>query len=134
MRKIGLNWDYIELAINNLAWEIQNSGHKIRAIKGLQRGGLIPAVMLSHKLNIPMIKDSQVLDNTILIVDDICDSGVTLKPYIVYYKCLTATIHYKPSAIVKPSFYYEETKDNEWQVYPWEMLEAETVQDYLKLI
>ncbi len=44
------------------------------------------------------------------------------------------TIHYKPSAIVKPSFYYEETKDNEWQVYPWEMLEAETVQDYLKLI
>jgi hypoxanthine phosphoribosyltransferase len=65
-------------------------------VVGLTRGGLVPAVMLSHYFNVPMsplhvsLRDAQVVESAvplveqarlcrnILIVDDINDSGNTL--------------------------------------------------------
>ena len=44
------------------------------------QGGLIPAVMLSHRLKIPLVKGDIGPDT--LIVDDICDSGETLDKFV----------------------------------------------------
>ena len=52
MEKIYLTWKDIEDAVTSLAHRIKESGIEITSIYGLPRGGLIPAVMLSHKLNV----------------------------------------------------------------------------------
>ena len=132
MKKRYLSWDDIEDAIERLATNIKTSNKKITAINGLARGGLIPAVMLSHKLGIPfMIKDEDNIDEGyILIVDDICDTGKTLEYYTKYEYIITATLHYKSSATVEPDFWWKIVPENEWIVYPWEQKDSKTIPDY----
>jgi hypoxanthine phosphoribosyltransferase len=128
MNKRFITWDYIETAIDNIASQVKSSGLDIQYIFGMPRGGLIPAVMLSHKLNIPLFKFGMVLDSKVLIVDDICDSGLTLHKYNVP----TATIHTKETASVQPTFHYEVVDESTWYYYPWERRDSETIADYLK--
>jgi hypoxanthine phosphoribosyltransferase len=131
MEKIYLSWDDINTATDSLAHQIKKSDTTIEAITGLPRGGLIPAVLLSHKLGLPYVEllsnESEKYDN-ILVVDDICDSGETLKEYYQFFS--TATIHYKQTAIVKPDFYYSLTPQDKWIVYPWEQKDSQTIADY----
>jgi hypoxanthine phosphoribosyltransferase len=128
MEKIYLSWDDIKIAIESLAHQIKESNIEINKIKGLQRGGLIPAVMLSHLLDIPMT-DNEVVSSTVLIVDDICDTGKTLTPYKQTNNPI-ATIHHKQTAIVEPTFYYSLTPQDKWLVYPWEKEDSQTIPDY----
>lgn len=130
MDKFYVSWQDIENGVTSIANQIKAKKLKIEFIKGVQRGGLIPAVLLSHKLNIPMISNG-ILGSNVLVVDDICDSGETLAD-IKNYKCYTATIHHKQSAIVIPDFHYSLVPDDIWIVYPWEEKDSETIPDYLK--
>ena len=130
MEKIYLSWDEIEIAVENLAYQIKNSDKKIGSISGLARGGLIPAVILSHKLGIPFMSEDNDSEGYVLIVDDICDTGETLEYYTKYEYIITATIHYKQSAIVKPDFYYNLAPRDKWIVYPWEQKDSKTIPDY----
>ena len=130
MEKIYLSWDDITDAIKSLSHQIKKSNIEISAIKGLQRGGLIPAVMLSHLLDIPMT-ENKIVSSSVLIVDDICDTGKTLKIYKQLNNPIV-TIHYKQTAIVEPTFYYSLTPQDKWIVYPWEQEDSEAVPDYLK--
>jgi hypoxanthine phosphoribosyltransferase len=132
MEKIYLSWDEIEDAIESLAHQIKQSGKKIGSMDGLARGGLIPAVMLSHKLGIPFMNENNNDEGYILIVDDICDTGETLEYYDIHDYILTATIHYKQTATVKPDFYYSLAPQDKWIVYPWEQKDSDTIADYLK--
>ena len=128
MNKVYLSWDDIDFAIKRLAINIKKSNIEISAIKGLQRGGLIPAVMLSHLLDIPMT-DNEVVSSSVLIVDDICDTGKTL----TYYKQTNnpiATIHYKISASLEPNFWFKLADNNTWYYYPWERKDSQTIPDY----
>ena len=134
--KVYLSWDDIEWLINYLAQQIIESGEQIDSIYGLPRGGLVPAVMLSHKLNIPMT-NKPISPNT-LIVDDICDSGETFftvwKKYHEDKLNLKFTcLHFKPDvSIFEPNFYGNEVREDIWIVYPWESKDADAIQDYLK--
>lgn len=130
MEKIFLSWDDIETAVESLAHQIRLSGDNIGAIVGLARGGLIPAVMLSHKLGIPLVSDDHDTEGYLLVVDDICDTGNTLEYYTKYEGALTATIHHKQTAIVKPDFYYSLALQDKWIVYPWENKDSKPIQDY----
>lgn len=130
MEKIFLNWSDIETAVDSLAYQIKKSEENIGAIVGLARGGLIPAVMLSHKLGIPLIDDDHDIEGYLLVVDDICDTGATLEYYTKYEGALTATIHHKQTAIVKPDFYYSLAPQNKWIVYPWENKDSKPIADY----
>jgi uncharacterized protein len=123
--KVYLTWDEINILVEDLCNTITSSGVQIKSITGIQRGGLIPAVMISHKLNIPYV--SRINKDT-LVVDDICDTGETLKTTTGMY---TATLHYKPTASFTPDFYSKEV-GKEWIVYPWERNDSETIQDYLR--
>ena len=123
--KLYLSWDDIETLVNQLCENIDLSQIPITSVTGLERGGLIPAVMISHKLNIPYVYS---IDSTTLVIDDICDTGETLNNLITP---LTAVLHYKPTAKHKPTFFAQEVGD-EWIVYPWERKDSEAIQDYLK--
>ena len=101
--------------------------------------GLIPAVMLSHQLGIPMAKGDIGPDT--LIVDDICDSGETLDKIVKKYQTLysypfnlkTAVLHYKPhTSCFEPT--YVQSKPikfyDDWIIYPWEKEDSKSIQDY----
>jgi hypoxanthine phosphoribosyltransferase len=126
--KIYLSWDEIERLVNKLAIKTPN---EIDSIMGLARGGLIPAIMLSHKLNLPLVF---VPYRNTLIVDDICDSGKTfleIRKSHPYNK-LTC-LHYKPhTSRFIPNIYAEEFTSDDWIVYPWERNDSNAIQDYLK--
>jgi hypoxanthine phosphoribosyltransferase len=123
--KIYLYWDDIDILVEDLCNTIASSGAQIKSIIGIDRGGLIPAVMISHKLGIPYV--SRINKDT-LVVDDICDTGETLNNKVAGF---TATLHYKPTASFTPDFYAKEA-GSEWIVYPWERKDSEAIQDYLK--
>jgi hypoxanthine phosphoribosyltransferase len=132
MNKVYLTWDDMDELVSKLANQIKSS-ELPQYITGLPRGGLIPAVMLSHKLNIPFISSIDVYSFPklhVLVVDDIADSGETLKQYSD--GCRTAVLHYKPQSIHKPTFYAAKIDDIDWIVYPFEREDSETIQDYLK--
>ena len=128
-----IEWRDIDEAIERLAINIAISKIEIAAVGGLPRGGLIPAVMLSHTLNIPFVSQANIagVDGNILIVDDICDSGKTLKRFKFEDNVYTATIYYKSAAEYEPHFWWKLVQSNEWIVYPWEREDSKTIQDYL---
>jgi hypoxanthine phosphoribosyltransferase len=130
MEKVYLDWVNIEALVKCIALNIKLSKCPPSYISGLPRGGLIPAVMLSHELNIPFIPLSLIeslptID--ILLVDDIADSGETLEAYRKYN---TAVLHYKMQSEHIPTYYGMEIPNDAWIVYPWEQKESETIQDY----
>ena len=68
------------------------------------------------------------LPNT-LVIDDICDSGFTLKNTV---GCYTAVLHHKPhTACYTPNIHAKIHEGDEWLKYPWEMDNSKTIQDYL---
>jgi hypoxanthine phosphoribosyltransferase len=123
--KIYLSWDDLEDLVDKLCEKIITELPNIDSVHGIPRGGLIPAVMVSHKLGLPFAK--AILPNT-LVIDDIADSGVTLKNTV---GCYTAALHYKPhTSCFKPDIYAEKHDGNEWIIYPFERKDSKNIQDY----
>jgi hypoxanthine phosphoribosyltransferase len=114
-------------------------------IVGLARGGLVPAVILSHIMNVKMIPISysskkgqgeyKQYENTlplipyknILIMDDIIDSGHTMKEVHDYYADLghsvkIASLYWKEGSVIEPEYYWQYlTKDDPWIIFSWEV-------------
>jgi hypoxanthine phosphoribosyltransferase len=127
-----LTWNDIDRAINRIIASINSSEIKINAVGGLPRGGLIPAVMLSHRLGIPFVSQANIKNifGNILIVDDISDTGRTLKQFKFEENIYTATLHWKQSSEYQPDYFWEIAYENEWIVYPWENKDSQTKPDY----
>jgi len=124
--KIFLSWNDVDDAVNKLCDKIRFDQINIDSVHGIPRGGLIPAVLISHKLGLPYV--GLVGPNT-LVVDDICDSGVTLDKGPGVY---TAVLHYKPhTSCFQPTMWAEIHEGNEWLIYPWETKDSKPIQDYL---
>ena len=128
--KIFLDWSDIDHLVNKLCDEIKSSPYTFNKIFALPRGGLIPGVMISHKLGLPLSFSE--LDPKTLIIDDICDSGKTLKNFLP--KHIIGVLHHKPhTADITPNLYAETHRGDEWIIYPWENINSETIQDYKKV-
>tara|TARA_B100000780_G_scaffold87715_1_gene60354 strand:+ start:153 stop:770 length:618 start_codon:yes stop_codon:yes gene_type:complete len=124
--KIYLSWEDVKLAVKDLCTKIRFDQPNIDSVHGIPRGGLIPAVLISHELGIPYV---QAVGKNTLVVDDICDSGVTLENGPGVY---TAVLHYKPhTSCFQPSMWSEIHEGNEWIIYPWERKDSDSIQDYL---
>ena len=125
--KIPLDWEEIDRLVDILCEKIITQIPSIDSVMGLPRGGLIPAVMVSHRLDLPLVT---LPEPHTLVVDDIADSGVTLTNTPGIY---TAVLHYKPhTSVFKPNLYSVEYKGDDFLVYPWEHEDAEPIADYLK--
>jgi xanthine phosphoribosyltransferase len=97
MKKIIIDHAKFQSLISNICRQISVSEWRPDYVAGITRGGLLPAVMISHYLGVPMKSlDVSLRDSThgpvsdlgmaedaydgkkILIVDDINDTGATL--------------------------------------------------------
>ena len=84
-------------------------------IYGIPRGGLCLAVALSHKLKINLI--SEPIKNS-LIVDDIYETGITLKTF----KHIEGAMFFVLFSKVSPTWWNSVhiSEKSEWIVFPWE--------------
>lgn len=115
VEKIFIEWDKIIIAIDILIFEIEASKIKFDGIYAIPRGGLIIGVILSYRLNLPLLlyptKDT-------LVVDDISDTGKTLANM---KNRKIATLYTTDWTKVEPDFYvYQKQRKNDWIVFPWE--------------
>jgi len=146
-----VSWDYAYQLLIELAEKVRRSNYKPDLIVGISRGGWPPARVISDLLenpNIANIKAEFYLDlgrtseepvitqtisapingKKVLLVDDVADTGKTLK--LVHDKLIedgaedvkVATLYYKPWSVFKPDFYMVET--SVWVVFPWERYET----------
>lgn len=138
-------YDHLHMAAVTMVREARTHAW-IDAILAPVRGGLLFGVVASHKLNVPVTPihysskdgkgDDKTQDNTlpelsdtvktILLVDDIVDSGNTMKEIEAFYsakgiKVISAVYHYKEGAAFTPTLYYWRIPaDSEFINYPYE--------------
>jgi xanthine phosphoribosyltransferase len=143
---VRLHWLDIHQMCESLADQVKHSDIQINRIVGIARGGMIPAVILSHMLSIRQVhmitcqqydditlkpKDSitayipgqtkEVLNEwSTLIVDDITDSGATMSLMNFHApKALKACLFLKgePKGDV---MWARHGKQDAWVEFPWE--------------
>ena len=133
--KIYISWNDVDEMIESLYEQLKDEN--IDKVVGISRGGLIPGVMLSHRLNagfeplewqtrdgefqdrIKAMNFNKNLKGTIF-VDDICDTSTTIKQIKqLIPKSRWAVLHQKADIeleYVATTLY----NDDRWVVYPWE--------------
>ena len=132
--KVYITWEGYDSYIDSITNWVKTSDLNLGAVYGLPRGGLPIAVSLSHKLHLPLLMDYYdrkiVTDKKILGVDDIADTGHTLKDFENKHNII-CTFHYHEQSIIEPDYWIHK-KDDDWIVYPWELNNSDEIQDYLK--
>ena len=134
--RMYVSWNEIENLVNGLYERLKDEN--IDKVVGIARGGLIPGVMLSHKLGAgfePLewqTRDGEFQDRIkangfnknlkgTIFVDDICDSALTIKQIkAIIPNSRWAVLHQK--ADIELDFVGERLHNNDkrWIVYPWE--------------
>ena len=138
-----IDWGEFDELVSSIASQLKGTPE---AIVGLTRGGLVPAVRLSHMYNAKLyclnisLRDGKCSSagfdwkrlekyKNIVIVDDINDSGNTL--HAVLEQCYFREIH-KPTIaalLSKETSKFDadvsgelinKEKEHEWIVFPWE--------------
>jgi hypoxanthine phosphoribosyltransferase len=133
------------------AEKVRLSGFGVDVVVGVARGGVVSARFLADFLGVdafgvvqvgfyvgigeaggaPVLRGGlsvDVVGKSVLLVDDIADSGRTLEFVSAYVLGLgalavkTATLYYKPQSAFKPDFYEKQTRC--WVVFPWELKET----------
>jgi hypoxanthine phosphoribosyltransferase len=128
------SWEEIEGFIQKLSKWTETKNFKY--LTGPPRGGLIPAVLLSHQTGLKYVSIGTaksrpaVMRAKTLLVDDICDSGTTFLE-LEDYGFATASLIWRRDSEYLPDFHSETITDDSWIVFPWEKKDSETIQDYL---
>jgi len=144
-------WEQIYAMLLDLAQKIRKDMFNPDMIVGVSRGGWTPARVLSDLLENPEIINIKaefyigiaetkkkpvitqpvsvdVKDKAVLVVDDISDTGKSLRLVkthlmeqgVKYVKI--ATLYYKPWSVTVPDYYMKTTCG--WIIFPWERKEA----------
>jgi len=116
-----VTWEEVENAVNFFEYKYNTEQLDCELILGIPRGGLVLATMLSYRLDLPLhIAGEPISDSKILVVDDIADTGKTLKTVLKNLShSIVLTMHYHQQSTIEPYAWLYEKKD-EWIVYPWE--------------
>lgn len=145
------SWEDLDRLVFTISKAIINDGIKFDRIVTMAKGGwpmarpLVDYVQVNEVASIgikfykgidereaePKIYQDIPIDisgETILLFDDVADTGVTLKHVKNYLesrgakKIYTATLFYKPHSSIKPDYFVEETVA--WIIFPYELRET----------
>jgi len=137
VKQKDLGWSYIQYQIDKICNEI--SGRNFDVVVGISRGGLIPAVMISHRLKLPLLTMTVTLRDNLarvqslkikkgekaLVVDDINDSGNTLTMISEFFKtrhiqASYAVLQNKLSSNFSVDYWGSLQDNDDWINFPWE--------------
>jgi hypoxanthine phosphoribosyltransferase len=150
MEEYESSYNEINFYARMIARRVEDT-ESITHVVGLARGGLVPATVISYALDKPLLtygissyEGSKKTDSFhisqslnlnelkeknnnihILVVDDICDTGDTIKHFttklsIAGIKNTTACIYTKEQHTELLDHYGLVVPDNKWIVFPWE--------------
>ena len=138
MKTINYDWHNVDKAIQSIAMQMYESEWRPDYIVGITRGGLVPAVILSHMTNIPMhtlcvqlaaegleentesnikMAGDAINNKNILIIDDINRGGDALEWIINDWALSEESLHKNvkfaslimhPNSKVDTDYFYEE--------------------------
>ena len=143
-----ISWDESYELGRRLAYEIKRSGFRPDLIVAIGRGGYVPARVVSDFLlfsllasikiehwdtaacerplasvRFPLAVDVQ--SQKVLIIDDVTDTGKTLRTAVDYMKGLgaadirTGVLQHKTVSPFVPDYYAEKVAEWRWIIYPW---------------
>lgn len=137
-----LSWEDIEKITDQLAEKIKANNFVPDYLIGITTGGLIPLYFLAKKLKVDniftisigkrsiakeLLPEVNLKDKKILLVDEITESGKSLKEardfLIKRYsprKIKTATLGINKDKCKVPPDFYVIIQQGEWIVFPWE--------------
>jgi hypoxanthine phosphoribosyltransferase len=135
-----ISYDQVIEYCETLAEKLKDK--KTDLIVGIARGGLVPAVHLSHLLNVPMeallwqtrdggttehktsIAEAIRLGKSVVFVDDINDSGTTFTKLREWHgDALYVALLERPESTFKCDYIGATLTDPSWIVYPWESID-----------
>lgn len=136
---LNISWDSFQKDTLSLVRKIRELG-EFDSILSVARGGLVPTCIIATELDIRKIdvvsiesykdkekgdhiihKHSHLDDERILVIDDLSDSGDTLRLIKTQYpNAVVATVYVKPAGIDAVDLYIKEVKQEKWIVFPWE--------------
>ena len=110
---IYFTWSEFDKSVEEIADKCRFK--EFSGIYGVPRGGLCLAVALSHKLKIELISKPK---KNSLIVDDVCETGLTLTTF----KDIEGAVFFVLFSKIKPKWWNTVfiSKKNQWIVFPWE--------------
>jgi len=144
MSNFYYSWEEFHKDLFLLSSRISEINFFPNIVVGIKRGGLIPAVGLSHMLKVPMeIINCQLRDGNknveipwsfkkdyrILIVDDICDDGNTFKTVsekivqLGYSNVKYCSLFYNIRQNFNVNIWarkIDREKEKNWIIFPWE--------------
>lgn len=151
LKLLHTSWEDVERLSEELAQKIIESGYEPDIVVAISRGGFDPARILCDQLSIRWLASVQVefysgvqdtvdkprivyplnadvRGQSVLVVDDVSDTGVSLKAAKEHVlergsgDLKVATLHIKPWTSFRPDYHASETEA--WIVYPWEPIES----------
>jgi hypothetical protein len=168
MPDLYVSWSDYHRKIEQLAAQIYQSGWQFNQIVCLARGGLRVGDILSRIYKQPLAilatssysspgkqergcltfsrhltMTTEKLGSRILLVDDLVDSGVTLKETIPWLKTYsdspieeirTGVIWYKACSVIAPDYYVDYLADNPWIHQPFEPYEFMNPAELLEVV
>lgn len=121
-----VTWQDVDDAVNRILEEVKSGGAAYAAVYGLPRGGLVGAVMLSHRLEIPLALNMEEVwlfrrqGKTVLIADDIADTGETLRHFNEDTFDIATLYIREHTTVTMPRYYGKSITHDKWLVFPWE--------------
>jgi hypothetical protein len=143
-----MSWEDFSILARTLAHRIKRSRFRPDLVIAIGRGGYVPArvvcdfllhdMLTSFKIEhwgmaaqekpavtvrFPLAVD--IRDKTVLVIDDVTDTGKTLELALIYLKGFnpkeirTAVLQYKVSSSFCPDYYASEEHEWRWIIYPW---------------
>ena len=145
------SWSQVYILLLKIAELVKKSKYEPDIIVGVSRGGWIPARIMVDLLENPKLANVateyylgvaetkqkpsitqsvsiSVKDKRVLIVDDVADTGESLKLVNAHLReqgaseIRIATIYYKQWSVIVPQYYAKKTCL--WIIFPWEQREA----------
>lgn len=148
-----VSWDQLHRDARALAWRLDGHGPDNggwRAVVGITRGGMAPAMIVARELDIRTVdtisvksyhsgggkadqrREAEVLKapdesvmgdgEGILVIDDLVDSGKTLELVrSMYPKAHFACVYAKPEGEKQADTYITSVSQDTWIFFPWDM-------------
>ena len=147
VKQKDLGWSYIQYQVDKICNEI--SGRNFDVVVGISRGGLIPAVMISHRLKLPLLTMTVTLRDNLarvqslkinkgekaLVVDDINDSGKTFSDIMDFWvqklnipleelreRIRTVSLIERTGSSWAVDYTPKVLDTKQWVVFPWELI------------
>ena len=165
MLELHISWDEYHKKTEELAVKVYDDEWKFNQVVCIAKGGMRVGDVFARIFNLPLAilsvesyrgegvknkwgsitfsrdlaKTSPNIGSKVLLVDDLADSGITLKKSIDWMQHFygfyldepirTAVLFYKAASSFKPDYYIDYLKDSPWIHMPFEKYEDMSVED-----